>query len=151
MRTLNPDRWAEVSPHLDHLLSLPEAERALWLTALEQEKPQLAELLKNLLEEHRAADNEGFLERPLSPPLDAPLAGKTIGSYTLISPIGQGGMGSVWLAERSDGRFERRVAVKFLRFSVAAHGGVERFKREGQILGQLSHPNIPELIDEIGR
>jgi tetratricopeptide (TPR) repeat protein len=56
-------------------------------------------------------------------------------------------MGSVWLAERSDGRFERRVAVKFLRFSVASYGGAERFKREGMILGQLSHPHIAELID----
>ncbi len=63
------------------------------------------------------------------------LTGKSIGAYTLISQIGQGGMGSVWLAERTDGRFERRVAVKFLRFSVASQGGTERFKREGMILG----------------
>src|SRR5262249_45444831 len=147
MRTLNPERWAEVSPHLDRLLSLPETERTRWLTTIEQEKPQLAELLRALLEEHRVAVNEGFLESPPSPPLDASLAGKTIGAYTLISPIGQGGMGSVWLAERSDGRFERRVAVKFLRFSVAAHGGTERFKREGRILAHLSHPHIPDLID----
>ena len=56
-------------------------------------------------------------------------------------------MGSVWLAERSDGRFERRVAIKFLRFAVAAHSGAERFKREGKILGQLAHRHIAELID----
>lgn len=148
MQTLNPERWAEVSPHLDHLLSLSEAERSVWLTNLEAEKPELAELLRSLLEEHREAEKKGFLESPLPHiPPDTSLHGKTIGAYTLISPIGQGGMGSVWLAERSDGRFERRVAVKFLHFSVAAHGGVERFKREGRILGQLSHPNIAELID----
>ena len=147
MQTLNPERWAEVSPHLDHLLSLPETERTLWLKTLELEKPQLAELLKNLLEEHRAAANGGFLESPPSPPLDASLAGKTIGAYTLISLIGEGGMGNVWLAERSDGRFERRVAVKFLHFSLAAAASAERFKREGRILGQLAHPHIAELID----
>jgi len=56
-------------------------------------------------------------------------------------------MGSVWLAERSDGRFERRVAVKFLRLSVATHGGAERFRLEGRILGQLAHPHIAELMD----
>jgi serine/threonine-protein kinase len=56
-------------------------------------------------------------------------------------------MGSVWLAERSDGRFERRVAVKFLHFSLIAQGGAERFQREGRILGQLAHPHIAELID----
>src|SRR5262245_32770171 len=74
-------------------------------------------------------------------------AGQTIGAYRLVSPIGEGGMGSVWLAERSDGRFERRVAIKFLHFAVAAAGGADRFKREGRILGQLSHPHIAELID----
>ena len=56
-------------------------------------------------------------------------------------------MGAVWLAERSDGRFERRVAVKFLRFSVSSPSGAERFKREGRILGQLSNPHIAELMD----
>jgi tetratricopeptide (TPR) repeat protein/tRNA A-37 threonylcarbamoyl transferase component Bud32 len=56
-------------------------------------------------------------------------------------------MGSVWLAERNDGRFERQVAIKFLHFALASHGVAERFKREGKILGQLAHPHIAELID----
>ena len=70
-----------------------------------------------------------------------------IGPYTLISVIGHGGMGSVWLAKRNDGRFDRQVAVKFLNIALVGHGGEERFKREGTILGRLSHPNIAELID----
>jgi serine/threonine-protein kinase len=74
-------------------------------------------------------------------------AGQNIGAYKLLSPIGQGGMGHVWLAERVDGRFERRVAVKFLRFSVSTAGGAERFQREGRILGRLASPNIAELLD----
>jgi eukaryotic-like serine/threonine-protein kinase len=53
----------------------------------------------------------------------------------------------VWLAERSDGRFQRRVAIKFLRFAVASQSGAERFKREGSILGRLAHPHIAELLD----
>jgi serine/threonine-protein kinase len=100
------------------------------------------------LEEHRALSEKRFLEgSPNSDRDQSSLAGQSLGAYTLISPIGQGGMGSVWLAERSDGRFERRVAIKFLRFSVATHGGAERFKREGRILGQLAHPHVAELID----
>jgi len=148
MQTLNPERWAQISPLLDHLLSLPEPERTTWLSSVAAEQPELAEVLKGLLQEHRSAAHEHFLEAlPSAPSSETSLHGKTIGVYTLISPIGQGGMGTVWLAERSDGRFERRVAVKFLRFSVAAHGGIERFQREGRILGQLCHPNIAELID----
>jgi len=144
---LTPERWQEISPYLDQVLSLPEEERAAWLRTVREEKPELAELLEKLLEEHRAAAQEQFLELRPSQPSNEAWSGQTIGSYTLISPISQGGMGSVWLAERSDGRFQRRVAIKFLRFTLAGWGAAERFKREGKILGQLEHPHIAELLD----
>lgn len=148
MPTLNPERWQEVSPYLDQLLSLPEHERATWMEKFRAQRPELAKLLQELFEEHSALAKEHFLERsPVPDALETSLPGQKIGSYTLISAIGRGGMGSVWLAERSDGRFERRVAIKFLNFSVAATGGAQRFKREGRILGQLTHPHIAELID----
>jgi len=148
MSTLSPERWQAVRPYLDQVLSLPEDERATWLESFRAERPDLANLLQELLQEHRALSHEHFLEQsPVPDAIESSLPGQKIGAYTLISPIGQGGMGSVWLAERSDGRFERRVAIKFLRFSVASQGGAERFKREGRILGQLGNPNIAELID----
>ena len=75
------------------------------------------------------------------------LAGQTIGAYTLREPIGQGGMGSVWRAERSDGRYQASVAVKFLNLALLGHGGVERFSREGNMLARLTHPNIARLLD----
>jgi serine/threonine-protein kinase len=146
--TLTPECWQEISPYLDHVLSLPEAGRAAWLESFRGKSPKLADLLQKLLEEHRAVAQEHFLEvLPLRPKNELSLAGQTIGAYRLISPIGHGGMGSVWLAERSDGRFERRVAVKFLRFAVASPQEAERFKREGSILGKFAHPHIAELID----
>jgi serine/threonine protein kinase len=145
---LSSERWQEVSPYLDQILSLPEDEHAAWMESLRIERPSLADLVQELLQEHRALVQAQFLEHaPLEAGSESSLAGQAIGTYKLISPIGQGGMGSVWLAERNDGRFERRVAIKFLHFSVAAQGGVERFKREGRILGQLAHPHIAELID----
>lgn len=148
MSTLSPERWREVSPHLDHALALDENERAAWLDAFASENPELADLIRRLLQEHSALSDEKFLETaPEVPAGEASLKGRRVGAYTLLSSIGQGGMGSVWLAERSDGRFERRVAIKFLHFSVAAHDGIERFKREGRILGQIAHPNVAELLD----
>lgn len=148
MSTLSPDRWREVSPYLDEALSLPEDKRESWLNSFRVQRPEIAKLVEDLLKEHRSLSDEQFLERPPVPAsFDSSLAGQKIGAYTLLSPIGRGGMGSVWLAERNDGRFERRVAIKFLNFSVAATGGAERFKREGRILGQLAHPHIAELID----
>jgi len=72
---------------------------------------------------------------------------EVIGPYRLVSKLGQGGMGQVWLAERSDGRFERKAAVKFLNVALMGQVGEDRFKREGAILGRFSHPNIAELLD----
>jgi serine/threonine protein kinase len=145
---LSPDRWREISPYLDHALSLSEGERAAWLAALRAERPALADLLEKLLEEHRALAEERFLEHePLRPANQPSSTGETLGAYKLVSRIGEGGMGNVWLAERADGRFERQVAVKFLHFALASQGAAERFKREGTILGQLAHHHIAELID----
>ncbi|HEY6903798.1 MAG TPA: protein kinase [Candidatus Acidoferrales bacterium] len=147
MSTLSPDRWQEISPYLDEVLSLPEQERAKWFDSFRRRRPDLAELVQELMSEHGTLAKERFLERgPVTPASEASFAGRIVGTYRLLSPIGQGGMGSVWLAERSDGRFERQVAVKFLNFAVAAQGA-ERFKREGSILGRLAHPHIAELMD----
>jgi len=147
MSTLSPDQWQQVSPHLDQALAMPEAERANWLASLRAEKPELGAVLQKLLDDHRVLAQEKFLEEGPRIPSSRGLAGQAIGTYTLISQIGQGGMGSVWLAERNDGRFERRVAVKFLNVSLMGKLGEERFKREGSILGRLAHPHIAELID----
>ena len=70
-----------------------------------------------------------------------------IGAYTLMSRIGHGGMGSVWLAPRSDGRYEGQVAIKLLNAALVGRGGEERFRREGTILARLAHPHIARLID----
>src|SRR5690349_3071055 len=148
MSKLSPNQWQALSPHLDQALELADDERSLWLSSLQGENPGLAYELEMLLREHRALSDEGFLEASaLELPHGPSLAGQTLGVYTLVSQIGQGGMGTVWLAERSDGRFERRVAVKVLNFALMGKGGEERFKREGRILGRLIHPHIAELID----
>jgi serine/threonine protein kinase/tetratricopeptide (TPR) repeat protein len=148
MSTLSPGQWQEISPYLDHALALPEGERLDWLQSFRLEKPELAEVLQQLLEEHRALADEHFLERmPVRVASGVPLLDQKIGAYSLISQIGIGGMGSVWLAERNDGRFERQVALKFLQFATTSGVSTERFKREGKILGQLTHPHIAELMD----
>lgn len=146
MSALTPDLWREISPYLDQALATPEDQRTAWLESLRAEKPRLADLLQQLLEEHHTLVKERFLEDTPSLLGNQIARDQQVGPYTLISSIGHGGMGSVWLAERSDGRFERRVAVKFLHFAIAAPG-TERFRREGIILGQLAHPHIAELID----
>ena len=148
MSTLSPDQWQEISPYLDHALSLPAEERARWLADFRAKNCDLSGLLETLLDEHRELSQENFLEaQPARPASESCSSGETLGAYKLLSRIGEGGMGSVWLAERHDGRFERQVAIKFLHFAVGSPASAERFRREGRILGQLAHSHIAELID----
>jgi serine/threonine protein kinase len=148
MSTLSPDQWQVLSPYLDQVLAMTGDMRAAWLSSLGEQDPALALQLRELLDEHRVLAQKGFLENArFVLPNSTGLAGQTIGPYTLISQIGQGGMGSVWLARRSDGRFERQAAVKFVSLALAGRTTEERFKREGSILGRLTHPHIAELLD----
>ena len=147
MSALSPDRWRAVSPYFDKALELSADERPAWLALLQGENPALAADLATLLDEHAALSRNRFLEHALAFPEQTSLAGQTVGPYTLVSPLGQGGMGSVWLARRSDGRFEGLVAVKFLNAALVGRAGEERFRREGRILARLTHPHIAHLID----
>ncbi len=69
-----------------------------------------------------------------------------IGPYRVLGLIGEGGMGTVLLAERADGAFEMKVAIKLIR-GHASGDARERFRRERQVLAGLDHPNIAGLID----
>src|SRR5579871_2971520 len=111
MRPVDPDLWRKLSPYLDELLELDPEQRPAWLAGLRAEDPEIAGHLQRLLAERDAIEDSGFLERTVQvglPPAPPSLAGQVLGSYRLLSLIGQGGMGSVWLAERCDGRFEGR-------------------------------------------
>ena len=144
---LSRERWRALSPHLDRALDLPEAERAAWLESMRAADGALADDLEALLAEHRRLLDEGFLDEGSAPASSATLEGQAIGAYTLRSQIGQGGMGGVWLAERSDGRFAGVAAVKLLNAGLVGKEGEARFRREGSILARLRHPHIAHLID----
>jgi serine/threonine protein kinase len=148
MAQINSTLWREISPHLDHALELADGPRAIWLEALRAENPELAATLQKLLAESRALDSEGFLEdAPFTLLSQASLVGQALGPYTIDRLIGRGGMGEVWLASRSDGRFEGHCAIKFLAGSVTQPKLADRFHHEGRLLGRLVHPHIARLID----
>jgi eukaryotic-like serine/threonine-protein kinase len=151
MPPLSPERWRTLSPYLDEALDIRTTERAAWLASIGARDAALAADLRQLLVEHDLVHESGFLETPVAQAsrgaLMQSLAGQTVGAYRLVSLIGEGGMGSVWLAERCDGRFEGRAAVKLLNIALMGRAGQERFRREGTILARLTHPHIARLID----
>ncbi len=144
-------QWRSISHMLDEALLLPASERGRWLSDLPASHVHLRETLRHFLELHARIEGDGFLEAPAvvsadsnPPPMLSP--GDIVGPYRVIEELGTGGMGSVWLAERSDGKPRRRVALKLPRM-VWASDLSERMERERDILASLEHPNIARLYD----
>ena len=157
--------WQEVFALLDTALELDPAARAVWLDGLDRlgpESARLSPLLRHLLQAHAEIATGDFLNSPpafgFAPAMggagleaQAGLAAQAlVGPYRLLREIGQGGMASVWLAERADGLLDRRIALKlphpgsgdaaFLPFT-------DRMARERNILASLTHPHIARLYD----
>lgn len=144
--SVGKETWGRLSPLLDELLDLPDDDRSARLAALRAEDPNIAQAVAAMLE-HLPAIERGEFMPSAALPKPGGLAGQAIGPYTLVREIGHGGMGTVWLARRTDGRYEGEVAIKFLRSGLFGHGDAARFQREGSILARLSHPNIARLLD----
>jgi eukaryotic-like serine/threonine-protein kinase len=148
MRRIDGPSWVALSPMLDRALDLDTVARAAFVASVRLDHPTLATALENLLAAHESVLSSSFLEGRLDEGSErAGLVGHTVGAYTLDRLLGVGGMGTVWLAFRSDGRFEGRVALKLVNLAVFDVAARARFAREGTLLARLSHPNIARLFD----
>ncbi len=157
------DDWPRLNRLLDEALELEPARRADWLGALPAEHAGLRDTLAQLLQAHGGIETGQLLHTmprldglAAAPGSDAglPVAGDAVGPWRLIRELGQGGMGSVWLAERADGQLTREVALKLPRWAWVP-GLAERLARERDILAALTHPHIARLydagVDAVGR
>jgi len=125
-------------------LTMNEAERTVFLAEAcpdEEMREAVEKLLTGELSENTIA-----AETTEDRELDA-MIGREIGVYRLSRELGRGGMGAVYLAERIDGAFEQRVAVKLIKRGMDTDLVVRRFRNERQILATLNHPNITRLLD----
>jgi serine/threonine-protein kinase len=153
---------ARVSALLDEALELPATERTAWQADLATREPRLSAVVLRLLASMQPADTPAarrmetadLVRRGVERAMRAPaapdpitLTGRRFGPYRVTRLLGQGGMGSVWLAQRDDGLFERQVALKLVHASLFGHALGERFARERSILGALDHPHIARLLD----
>ena len=138
-------RWQELSSWLDQLLELDPQARQQRLQRLAEHDAELGRELQRLLQQE--PDSQDFMAQPLWTAPAPGRAGSEVGPYRLLRPLGEGGMGEVWLAERCDGLYQRQVALKLLRSGVADPGLRQRFGRERQILARLQHPHLAQLLD----
>ena len=146
MAKLDSNLWRQVSPYLDQALELDPSAREPWLADLDKMQPEIACELRALLNLHAAVRRSRFLERSLLSSDDL-LIGKKIGAYTIERLLGRGGMGSVWLARRSDEKFEGQVAVKLLERRGLGPLAVTQIRHEANLLARLSHAHIARLFD----
>jgi eukaryotic-like serine/threonine-protein kinase len=148
MAAPTPEEWRILSVLLDEALDLPADARAPWLARQGDAHPELVQRLTAMLAARDDASREGFLEGMATPPpVTGGRPGVRCGPYALEALIGRGGMGSVWSARRTDGRYDAVVAVKLLSASLLSRDAERRFRREGQILARLQHPHIAQLLD----
>lgn len=148
--------WDSLWVLFDELGELDESARAARLAELRAQSPLRARKLEELLAADATAS--GVLERSLdgvAPDLHRSLreggwetrAGLVLGSYRLVEPIGSGGMGEVWRAERADGEYDQDVAIKLLKRGMDTQAILRRFLQERSILARLRHPGIVRLLD----
>ena len=145
---VSAEDWALVQGHFDALCDLPRDQQQAALEALELSAALKTELIQLLAFDrpHTGSDPLSAAVVEITRSMDGVnLIGEVIGAYRLTRPLGVGGMGEVYLAERADGAYQAQVAVKFL--TTNARRGRFLFERERQVLARLSHPAIAKIFD----
>jgi serine/threonine-protein kinase len=157
---MTPERWRRLERVIDAALDLAPAERPAFVAGACAGDGGLRAEVERFLAAEAAAG--GFLEAPLAEHADRLLAalraeeaswdalatgGRRVGPYRVVRELGRGGMGAVFLAERADGQFEQRVALKLIRRNRVSDQVVRRFLAERRILARLQHPGIARLLD----
>ncbi|HUA19874.1 MAG TPA: protein kinase [Bryobacteraceae bacterium] len=141
--------WDQVKEILAAALEMQPGERAGFVRQACTGDPALFAEVESLLAHHNQADS--LLENPpawrllsLQP---SAWTGRNVGAYKIVRELGEGGMAVVYLGERDDQQFRRRVAIKMLRPGFYTAEIVQRFRNERQTLAALDHPNIVKLLD----
>jgi serine/threonine-protein kinase len=150
---LDNKRWKRVESVFHNALERPAGEREAFVRDACAGDGELFDEVMALLRADGAPHS--LLEGRAADAVDATAAagpptlaeGTRIGPYQIVRTIGTGGMGVVYLAERADGQFEQRVALKLIKRGMDSDLILSRFHTERRILARLQHPNIASLLD----
>ncbi len=153
MPPISPNDWRRLEPFFDELLDLEPGLREARLGKIAGLSDNDRTQLRNLLAADATTNEQ--LDAPLptaaaqmvAEAVDDPLIDEKLGAYRVKEEIGRGGMGVVYLGERTDGEFKQEVVIKVLRLGIDSTDTRRRFLQERQILADLDHPAIVRLLD----
>ncbi len=148
---MNEDTRHEIERLFDQAIELPINARSAFLDQSCGDDEFVRKEVVSLLHAHdnaqRFLHGSALEQQPNRTLFADPWLGQTIGRYRVLERIATGGMGSVYLAERSDHAFDKRVAIKVIRRGMDSEDILARFRHERQLLANLEHPNIAHIID----
>jgi eukaryotic-like serine/threonine-protein kinase len=152
---MSSERWQQLEEIFQTALDLAPERRAPYIAEACAGDEELRHQVEALLTQYDEASN--FLDEPVYERSgvqalaalidDDPVIGQRIGAYKVVRQIGRGGMGAVYLAERADNAFQKRVAIKLIKRGMDTDYILRRFRHERQILAALDHPFIALLLD----
>jgi serine/threonine protein kinase len=150
---MTPEEWQEIKYVLQTALELDPPARPKFLDSACAGRSTVRAEVESLLHSHD--EDEIFLQQPVavaagdlaSGAVEVTWAGRRVGPYELLEPIGEGGMGKVYRAVRVDGMYDKQVAIKLIHGGLSTEFFISRFRNERQILANLEHPNIARLLD----
>lgn len=150
---MTPDRWQQINELFHAALERDAEERRAFLTEACAGDDTLLQEVERLVAAHERVD--GFIPgsafahavQVLAGGEEQPAVGQRLGAYRIVREIGRGGMGAVYLAERADEQYEKRVSIKLIRRGMDTDAVLRHFRHERQILASLDHPNIARLLD----
>jgi len=149
MKPMAPERWRQIKELYDAALAREPGSRAAFLAKACAGDPALQREVESLLQSNEEVGD--FLSATALKGSGGngseAFIGRRIGSYKLVREIGQGGMGTVYLADRADEIFHKRVAIKLIKRGMDTDSILRRFENERRILAALDHPNIARLLD----
>ena len=145
---MTSERWKQIETVFEQALDLGIEERSAFLEQACNGDEELRREVESLLNAHAQAgsfiDDRSQFHHDLDP--IEPTSSQSIGHYRIVRELGRGGMGTVYLAERSD-EYEKRVAIKLIKRGMDTDALLHRFRNERQILAGFDHPNIARLFD----
>lgn len=151
MTRRSDDAFHRLTALFDEVVDLPPDAREERIREATQGKPELEAELRALLAADAAHDGPGLISGVVAQAaqsfLDPQVEGRMLGPWRVLEHLAEGGMGSVYLAERADGAYQARAAIKLVRGGIPSPELSRRFRTERQILADLDHPGVARLLD----